>query len=406
MIKIRTNLLNPISPDEVQLQKDHVIGYEKGIIKMIRPFDAQTDTDSEYALDCVMIPGLIDLHTHLSQYWARAHHESSLLPWLSKHIFPAEALSKDPTYAEAISEAFFNALFACGTTTALIYTAPFKKSCEIAFETALSLGARALIGMTMMDANSPDYLIQNTHKSLDDSFELFEKYNAMDSCLAYIFSPRFALSCTAELMKHTADFAHKHGAYIQSHLSENKDEVSRTKELFGKKSYTQVYEDLGILGSKTILAHAIHLSDEEMSILADTNTAIAHCPESNFFLKSGKFPYADLHQKALRIGLGSDVAAGNSLNMWRQARLADYTQNHFSLHPQRLFWHLTLGSAQALGWQDRIGSLQVGKEADLCMIEINKRHCFDENLLAALIYLNSEFKIFRTIIQGLTVFQS
>lgn len=406
MIKIRTNLINPISPDEVQLLKDYVLGYDNGIIKLIRPYDPERDKDSESALDSVIIPGLIDLHTHLSQYHARASYQPSLLPWLYEHIFPAEARSKDPDYARATSAAFFKALFAAGTTTAVIYTAPFKQACEIALDTALQLGARALIGMTMMDANSPDYLIQKTAQALDDSFDLFERYNAKDSRIGYIFSPRFALSCSADLMKQTADFAHRHDAYIQSHLSENEDEVAQVKEIFGKPTYTQVYEYFGLLGPKTILGHAIHLSAEEMNILARSNTAIAHCPESNFFLKSGEFPFAALLDKTLRIGLASDVAAGNSLSMLQQAKFASYRQSSHSLSPQRLFWHLTLGAAEALGWQDRIGSLQIGKDADLCQIKLKAPYEFDQQLLSALIYLSEEFPISRTIIHGNTVFQS
>lgn len=406
MIKIRANLINPISPSEVQLLKDYTLGYEDGIIKLLRPFDPDQDRDSESALDSVIIPGLIDLHTHLSQYWARASYQPSLLPWLNQHIFPTEALSQDPVYAQDLARAFFKALFASGTTTAVIYTAPFKHACEIAIETALHLGARALIGMTMMDANSPDYLVQKTAHALEDSFDLFERYNTTDSRLNYIFSPRFALSCSADLMKQTADFAHQHDAYIQSHLSENKDEIAQVKGIFGKPTYTQVYENFGLLGSKTILGHAIHLSEEEISILASTDTAIAHCPESNFFLKSGEFPFAALLDKSLRIGLASDVAAGNSLSMLQQAKLASYRQSSLSLSPQRLFWHLTLGAAEALGWHDRIGSLQIGKEADLCKFKLNAHHAVDDQLLPKLIYLNDEFRISKTIIKGNTVFQS
>lgn len=153
------------------------------------------------------------------------------------------------------------------------------------------------------------------------------------------------------------------------------------------------------------MGHAIHLTQDEMSLLAQSNTAIAHCPESNFFLKSGEFRYESMQEMGLRIGLASDVAAGNSLNMFRQAKLANYRQSHFSLSPQRLFWHLTMGSATALGFQDKVGSLEIGKEADLCMIRLNEDHGFDNELLAKLIYVNEDFSIIRTITKGNTVFQ-
>lgn len=398
-------MINPISVEHVELLKDHVIGYENGIITLLRPYDPQKDEDCEYALDSVLIPGLIDLHTHLSQFWVRAAYEPALLPWLQQHVFPAEALSQKPEYARTIAAAFFQNLAANGTTTSVIYTAPFKAACEIAFEEAAKQQARALIGMTMMDMNSPEYLKQSTSEAFEQSVELYEAFSGKDSRLDYIFSPRFALSCTAELLKLTADYAQKHQAFIQSHLSENKDEISQVKELFAAKSYTQVYHDLGILGPKTIMGHAIHLTQDEMSLLAQSNTAIAHCPESNFFLKSGEFRYESMQEMGLRIGLASDVAAGNSLNMFRQAKLANYRQSHFSLSPQRLFWHLTMGSATALGFQDKVGSLEIGKEADLCMIRLNEDHGFDNELLAKLIYVNEDFSIIRTITKGNTVFQ-
>jgi len=405
MPRIRTNLINPVSPDRVELLADHVISFEDGVINALRPYDVALDRGIENALDCVMLPGFIDLHVHLSQFRARGRFEPALLPWLEKHIFPAEALSADPDYAISISRDFFKALFAAGTTTAVIYTAPFRQACDAAFKIADQLGARAFIGMTLMDRNSPSPLLHDTSYAFESSVALFERWHDRSPLLDYIFTPRFAPTCSPELMKLTSDYASRHNAFIQTHLSENLDEIAWVKQLFGKASYTQVYDDLGILGPRTIMGHAIHLDDLELELLAQTQTAVAHCPDSNFFLKSGEFGYKRLWDKGIRIGLGSDVGAGTTLSMPHHAQMANYRQSAYPLSPQRLLWHLTMSSADILGWQDRIGSLAIGKDADLCMFRIPSDHDFDDSFLSSLFFYGGEFKTVRSYVRGRAVFQ-
>lgn len=383
-----------------------MLGIEDGKIALLRDYDQILDPDAEDLRDCVILPGLIDLHVHLSQFRARGRFEPALLPWLNRHIFPAEALSRDPEYASILADEFFTALFKAGTTTAVIYTAPFKQACETAFKVAERLGARGLIGMTLMDSNSPEPLIQSTAYAYETSVELYERWHKRNELLDYVFTPRFAPTCSLELMKLIGSFASSRSAFMQSHLSENKDEIAWVKELFSSSSYTQVYADMGILGPKTIMGHAIHLNDEELSILKATGTAIAHCPDSNFFLKSGEFPYQRLWDQGLRIGLGSDVGAGTTLSMFHHAQMANYRQSSLSLKPERLLWHLTMAAAQILGWEDRIGSLQIGKDADLVMIRIPNEQNTDASLLSSLCFFGSEFQIERTVIRGKTVFTS
>jgi len=403
MIKIRTKLINPVSPDRVEFLSDHVLGYEDGRITLLRPYKPELDADAEQALDSFMLPGFIDLHVHLSQYRARGRYEPALLPWLQKHIFPAEALSADPDYARNLAEDFFQGLFAAGTTSAVIYTAPFRQACDTAFEAASLAGARALIGMTLMDRNIPETLVQTTSYAYENSVDLYETWHGKP-LLDYIFTPRFAPTCSPELMKLIATYAEGHEAFIQSHLSENRDEIAWVKELFGKGSYTQVYSDLGLLGHRTIMGHAIHLSDGELDLLAESNTAIAHCPDSNFFLKSGEFPYQSIWERGIRMGLGSDVGAGTTLSMPHHAQMASYRQSTASLTPQRLLWHLTMGAAAVLGWQDCIGSLAPGKAADLCLIRIPSDQLLDSDLLSGLCYYGREFKVIRTIVGGKAVY--
>ncbi|MBW6514555.1 MAG: amidohydrolase family protein [Candidatus Syntrophosphaera sp.] len=406
MRKIRTKVLNPIDADSAVLLSDHVVCLDKGLITGLRPYDPALDADCEDRRDLLALPGLIDIHVHLSQYRIRGLYEPSLLAWLDKHVFPAEALSQDPAYARSISEDFFHALFACGTTTSVIYTAPYHSACEIAFETAQKLGARAFIGMTLMDMDSPPELLQTTDYALESSIELYHRFHQASPLLDYIFTPRFALSCSRELLQKMASFAREHQAWIQTHLSENRDEIKRVNELFGSESYTQLYESLGLLSPKTILAHAIHLSDKEMDTLAENGCRVAHCPDSNFFLKSGEFNYSELAARKIAIGLGSDVAAGTTLSMLYHAKLANYRQSAYSLKPERIFYHITLGNAAVLNLEKRIGSLEPGKEADLCLLKLPRQPIPDPDLLSALCFWGHEFPVAETVIAGKTVFQA
>lgn len=404
MRKIRTKLLNPLSPDVTEILNDYVIAWDESGISLIRPYDEATDADCEDRREFICLPGFIDVHVHLSQYRIRGAYEPSLLSWLERHVFPEEARSSEPQYAQTLADEFFRALFAVGTTTSVIYTAPYQQACEIAFASAASSGARALIGMTMMDTNIPPELMQTTDYAYSRSVELYERFHGQHALLDYIFTPRFALSCSEELMKKTAGFIREHRAWAQTHLAENRDEVASVLKLFGADSYTQVYERMGLLTDKTILAHAIHLAESELDILANHRCKIAHCPDSNFFLKSGEFNYPAISARDIQIGIGSDVAAGTTLNMLYHAKLANFRQSIYSLKPERLLYHITLGNARLLELDDRIGSLEPGKEADLCFLRLPSTPIPDEELLSALCFWGHELAVEETVIAGKTVF--
>jgi guanine deaminase len=404
MRKIRTNLLTPVSPTESKYLTDHTIIWNAEGIQDIRPFDPALDGDAENRIDFLCLPGNIDLHTHLSQHRIRGIYEPSLLDWLQNHVYPEEALFADAGFADTLSADFFQALFAAGTTTSVIYTAPFRQACELAFSNAKRCGARAFIGMTLMDANSPENLKQTTQQAFNDSVELYERHHGYNPLLDYIFTPRFALSCSPQLMSLLGKFIQENDAWLQTHLSENPREIREVLNLFGAGSYTQVYEDFGLLSSKSILAHAIHLSESEMELLAKRKCKIAHCPDSNFFLKSGEMDWLALEARGVQIGLGSDVAAGSSLDMLYHAKMANYRQSAFSLSPERLFHSLTLGNAHLLGLDHKIGSLEPGKEADLCFRSFPRREIKPEHLLSTLCFCSEELPVVETVIASKTVF--
>ena len=401
MMKIvKTNILNPISPEKSEFLKDIFISIEKSRIVSISK-EIKNIEFEDYS-GCICIPGLIDTHVHLSQFNVMGKHSTNLLPWLNDQIFAEEFKSEDENYAGGVAEKFFKASINAGTTTSVIYTAPFKKACDIAFETAKEYGVRAIIGKTMMDCNSPDFLLEDTETSFAESVELFEKWNKSTPLLEYIFSPRFAPVCSSKLMQRVGEFARKNNAFIQTHLSENTDEINLVKGLFSEcKSYTEVYQKHDLLGDKTILGHAIHLSDSEIKMIKETNSKIAHCPDSNFFLKSGIFPFKKIKNTNIDFALASDVAAGTSLSMFNMMKMCIYRQDNYPVSPEEAFYYATFAGAKVLGKEDIIGSIEIGKEADLVFIEIPKLHektKFD--LLSELVYLGSEREIKDVYVRG------
>ena len=272
---------------------------------------------------------------------------------------------------------------AAGTTTALMYGAVFEPSLDAAFEAAEAHGIRAVIGKVMMDRlrydpSLPEASVLET--SLRQSADLIDRWHGRDNGrLRYAVTPRFAVSCSADMLRESAALARETGAYWQTHLAEDREEIAEVHRLFPDAlDYTDVYDRAGGLGERTVLAHAIHLSDREITRLADTSTRIAHCPSSNLFLASGAMPLGRYLDAGLVIGLGSDVSAGPDLSLFAVMRAGAYTQSglrtmlddHYPpLAPMDWLRLGSLEGARALGLADAVGSVEVGKEADLIVVD-------------------------------------
>lgn len=329
---------------------------------------------------CVVVPGLIDIHAHIPQYPFVARIEESLLPWLKRYIFPAERNFR-AAEARAFAPFFFDSLARNGTTLAVLYAAIHEDSAHECFAAAESSGLRAVIGKVMMDRHSygdlePDKILP---VSLDQTRRLIARWHgAAGGRLEYAVSPRFAVSCSPELMRAAGDLAREHGTWIQTHLSENHLEIQTVRELFPEfPDYTSVYEGCGLLGPKTILGHCIHLSPGERAKLRDSGSLVAHCPTSNIFLRSGIMPWDTVVEEKIPFGLASDVAGGPELSMWRVMRCALESQIARSFatpcripSPAEIFHQATQGAAEALGKGSQLGSLEPGKEADAVVLDL------------------------------------
>ena len=331
----------------------------------------------------VVMPGLIDLHAHLPQLPnAGVGAGMHLLAWLERYIFPLEREFDEPA-AERLAPAAFRAFARAGTTTILAYGAIWPDSMDACFRAAEAHGIRAILGKVMMDRLTYD-ASHEAHEilelSLAQSRELCQRWHGRDDGrLAYAYTPRFAVSCSAEMLAASVDAAREAGAYWQSHLSEDRNELAEVARLFPEaRDYTDVYDRAGALRPGSVLAHAIHLGDREIGRLAQSGAAIAHCPASNLFLASGAMPLATYQAAGLIIGLGSDVAAGPDVSLFGVMRAGAYTQNglhslgmapHPAIPPLEWLRLATLGGARALGLDASIGSVEEGKEADLILVD-------------------------------------
>ena len=264
----------------------------------------------------LVLPGMVDLHAHLPQVPnAGVGFALDLLTWLDRLTFPTELSWADPAVAERLAPAIFRAFAAAGTTTVLAYGVVYEAAMDAAFRAAEANGIRAILGKVMMDRGTYDPVIEPStilDRSLRELAGLIERWHGADGGrLGYAVTPRFAISCSAEMLRELAALAASTGAWWQTHVSEDPFEIAEVARLHPDASdYVDVYDRAGGLGARTVLAHAIHLSDRELGRLLETGTHVAHCPASNLFIGAGVMPLARYREAGLSIGLGSDVSGG------------------------------------------------------------------------------------------------
>jgi guanine deaminase len=377
----------------------------------------------------LVVPGLVDLHTHLPQYpLCGRRRGGDLMEWLRDLVYPAEREFTGKRVAAA-SKQFFAELGRNGTSTAVVFSSAYEDAAHAAFVAAEELGIRAWIGQVLMDRDgyAPERGPKTSGANVSQSIALHERWNgASDGLLHVAFSPRFALACSGELMAAAAAAAKERDALLQTHLAENRQEVDRVNERFPDDAdYAAVYERAGMLGPRTLLAHCIHLSDREIGALAASGAAAVHCPTANLFLGSGAMPMDRLARAGVRVGLGSDVAAGPDLNLWGVMRSAIETQTARSYHDPSaripsvadVFRCATMGAAEILGLSDRIGSIDIGKEADLTIIDAalllptpkDPKPLQDfsgEELLSLAVYRGGPHAVIETLVRGRPIYQA
>ncbi|MBA3463937.1 MAG: 5'-deoxyadenosine deaminase [Deltaproteobacteria bacterium] len=329
---------------------------------------------------CIVMPGLVQAHVHTCQTLARGRADDmELLDWLRTVIWPYEG-KLDEAAASAAGELACAELL-LGGTTAILDMGTVHHTDQI-FAAAERSGIRATIGKAMMDADDPyipNGLRESTQGSLDASAKLIKRWHgAAEGRLRYAYAPRFVLSCTDELLREVGVQAKDRGVRIHTHASENKGEIALVRERFGKDNIL-VLDELGLLGDHTCIAHCVHLTDAEKRLLAARGAHVCHCPSSNLKLASGICPVPDLIAAGVAVAIGADGApCNNNLDGFLELRLAALLHKHTfgprALPAPEVVRLATLGGAAALGLADQIGSLEIGKRADVIAIDVSALH--------------------------------
>jgi guanine deaminase len=323
--------------------------------------------------DKLISAGFVDAHVHYPQTGIIASWGKRLIDWLNSYTFPEEMRFGDRAYADQIAATYLDLTAKHGVTTLASYCTIHPESVDAFFEAAQARGQRVIAGKTCMDRNAPEGLRDTPQSAYDDSKALIERWHGVDR-INYAITPRFSPTSTPEQLEALGSLWAEHpDCLMQTHLSEQTDEIAWVAELFpDARDYLDTYEQFGLLGEKGLYGHAIHLEEREKDRLREVGAGLIHCPTSNTFIGSGLFDIGGLMAAGQRVGLASDTGGGSSFSMLRtMASAYEVGQlRHNPLHAAELMWLATQGSARALHMEDKIGNLAVGMEADLVVLDL------------------------------------
>ena len=379
---VRGNLIYTKTMDRFSVQIDGGIRIKDGRIQAVGSYQSLAARDIP-VLDyrgAMIIPGFIDLHVHAPQYGQIGMGmDETLLQWLEQYTFPEEKQFAEPAKAAGIYADFVRELADNGTTSAAVFATIHPESTELLCQLLKQTGIRAFVGKVNMDANAPAGLHEETKTSLEQTRQFLQAWKD-DPMVKPILTPRFAPSVSRELLTGLGKMAQEYQVPVQSHLAENREEVAWVASLFPERSsYLDVYAYYHLLGdTPTLMAHCIYLSTEDVQRMADREVYAVHCPDSNLNLRSGLMPIRKLLKAGVRVGLGSDISAGNSLFMPDEVvRAIEISKVYAMSHPEdeplhlsEAFYLATKGGGRFFG---RTGSLEPGYAADFLVVDVPER---------------------------------
>lgn len=350
---------------------------ENGHIAAVGSVDALATSYPDAAVsdqgEKLIMAGFIDPHVHYPQTAMIASWGKRLIDWLNTYTFPEEMKFGDPEYAAKIANRYLDLTAAHGTTTMSSFCTIHPESVDAFFAAAQSRGQRVVAGKTCMDRNAPDGLKDTAQTAYDQSKSLLQKWHGVDR-ISYAITPRFSPTSTPEQLEAMgALWAENPDCLMQTHLSEQTDEIEWVRSLFpDARDYLDTYEKFGLVGANGLYGHVIHLEQRERDRLREIDAALIHCPTSNTFIGSGLFDMAGLVQEGHRVGLATDTGGGSSFSMLRTMAAAYEVGQLLGvpLHPAQLLWLGTVGSARTLRMDDRIGNVEPGMEADLIVLDL------------------------------------
>ncbi len=389
---------------QMEVFKGDILVSGKHISAVSRQIDWQADEVFD-AEGYIITPGFVQTHIHLCQVLFRnLADDLSLLEWLKEKIWPFEAAHTEQSIRVSARLGIAE-LFLSGTTT--IMDMGTVRHQEAVFQELAEAGMRAVAGKTMMDFGEyPPGLQETTAASIDTSLRLLEKWHGFDEDrLQYAFAPRFALSCSEDLMRQTAKLAREHNVLFHTHASENKDEAELIRQRFGV-SNIRLFETIGAANENLCLAHCVWSDENDRQLLKETDIKVLHCPSANLKLGSGIAPIPDYLKREITVSLGADGApCNNNLNIFQEMRLAALIQKPLAgartMPAEQVFRMGTINGARTLGMEDKIGSIEPDKRADLTFIKINQVHAIPfDNIYSKLVYSTQAADVQHVMIDG------
>jgi guanine deaminase len=359
---------SPFTGGHLRSESDLALFVEDGVIVAREPFVPTAHSEYVDLRDGLVLPGFVDAHVHFPQVRAIGGLGMPLLDWLEKCALPEEARLADAAYAAAVAAEFVSGLVRAGTTTALVFGSHFATAVDALFTEATRVGLRVTAGLVLSDRILREDLFTTPERAYDEGLELAKRWHGQGRT-RYAVTPRFSLSCSEALLESAgALMAEGEDLWFTSHLNENVEEIEGVRQLFGC-DYTTTYERAGLLGPRSVLAHNVHPTLQELMMLGRHGASVAHCPTSNAALGSGLFPLASHLALGVRVALGSDVGAGTGFSLFKEGLQAYFAQQLLGreghkLSSRHLLWLATAAGADVLGLSATTGDFSVGKEFD------------------------------------------
>jgi 5-methylthioadenosine/S-adenosylhomocysteine deaminase len=371
--------------------------------------NVQTRGD-ERAIDAAggyLLPGFVQTHVHLCQTLFRGSADDMpLLEWLKRRVWPMES-AHTPATLRASARLAVAELLLSGTTSVL--TMETVHDTDVVFETLAETGIRAAVGKCMMDASgdAPPRLREETQRSIDESLALRKRWDgAANGRLHAVFAPRFAVSCSRELLESVADLSSREHTIVHTHASESRDEVEEVRRLSGGFSNLEYLADTGLATAQLCAAHCVWVTEREQTLLAERDVKVLHCPGSNLKLGSGLAPITEMRTRGISVSLGADGAAcNNRLDMFEEMRLAALIQSvrkaPGALTARDAVWMATREGARALGLDSEIGSIEPGKRADLIVVDRRRPEVApDRDVWSTLVFAATGRDVRMTMVDG------
>jgi guanine deaminase len=410
----------PFSDVALRAADDTGIAVKDGTILARRPYAEMRARDPDDEVvdlhDGVLLPGLVDTHVHFPQLRVIGGLGMPLLDWLANCALPEEARLADGDYAAAVAREFVTGLADAGTTTALVFGSHFASAVDAMFQAAHAAGLRVTSGLVVGDRLLRPDLHTTPERAYEEGGALAARWHGTGR-VRYAVTPRFSLSCSDDMLAACYSLhSEVPGSWFTSHINENPAEIAQVRELFGG-SYLHSYDKHGLVAERSVFAHNVHPDEPELELLAATGASVAHCPTSNAALGSGLFPLNRHVVHGVSVALGSDVGAGTGLSLFKEGLQAYFIQHLLGadgvpLQPAQLLHLATMAGAHALGLQDQIGDLSIGKRFDAVWVrpdpgtplEVGLRHAENaESVVARLFALATPHDVAGVWVDGARV---